>query len=168
MIDERDWSIYPFLPALVNLVVLALVWPLGASLERQVRTHLRDQSLEPEGISHVINIATDLSVKLSFYAGVVPVLSILAITIVGSELTQATAVTLFAVMGLLGFVVIPYMMFTQPGRLSEQFVEGRLPKHEAWLVKRGVRSYATLLALVYIAGVTIIEIVIAYLQLPKG
>jgi hypothetical protein len=167
LIDGREWRLYPFLPVIVNLIFLVLAWPLGAALDRQTRTYLRDQDLDVARINDVANLATDLSLKLSFYAGVVPILSIFAITVIASEPTKASSAALFAVMGFFGFVVLPYMLFAQPGRLSEQFARGRLPRYEQWLLNAGIRSYGILLSVIYIVGVTMIEIAVAYLQLPK-
>jgi hypothetical protein len=66
LIDGREWSVYPFLPVIVNLIFLVLAWPLGAALDRQTRTYLRDQDLDVARINDVANLATDLSLKLSF------------------------------------------------------------------------------------------------------
>ncbi len=167
-ISGKNWSIYPFIPVIITLVVRLIFFRLAKNLTARAYDELASGGI-PEGNPRhtAIYIGRGYALISGVYIGLLPVGAALVTTILSKSLLDPINVTaIYLIFVLITFLLIPLALSTQLDSLSRPFAEKLVSRTERLLKKVGFKSYGSFINFLLLIIITALLFYNAYLQLP--
>ena len=159
----------PFWIVLITLVMQCFALKLGDGVLKRMRSDLRRRGVENgEPMEAALRGAQGFSLLNVVYAGVLPLLGALMISLIGVKANNTLPLSvIYLVIMLVSFGLIGIFIVSLVDLFDEfNVAEPTLPWTEKLLARLGIKSYGDLYGWVAIMLTFLIQLMIAYLQLP--
>jgi hypothetical protein len=151
----------------IGMTLVLQIWSLGVGdrLLQRMRTELRDSGV-PAGqpTESAFQVAQGFNLYIALYSGLVPLLGTLMIVAIGAKVSSTVLVAMIFLLCLFLLVRLGEAAVDVYGEFS--LPSGVLSWYEERLARWRIRSYGFLWERVFIVLTFLVQLAVAYLQLP--
>lgn len=143
---------------MVVVVFQLVAWQFAGALEARVEEKLSAHGAGSTG--KLMEIVRDYSIRIEWVGSILPLLAVLAVTVVSLPEPNSTGLLIVLVLWIGAGIVSLFLGVAEVGAVGAVFTEATPAR------RLGIKSYASVLRLVYSVATIGVLVTVAILQLP--